>query len=82
MKLKKCRSSVGQATGVAAAMALKGAARVQDVDSVALTGNLARHGVAGGSGIGHAVATAFEAEGAHVWIADTSNEALSTCPAS
>ena len=37
---------------------------------------------AGGSGIGHAVATAFEAEGAHVWIADTSNEALSTCPAS
>jgi hypothetical protein len=65
--------AMGQATGVAAAMALKGAARVQDLDSVALTGNLARHGVAGGSGIGHAVATAFEAEGAHVWIADTSN---------
>ena len=39
--------AIGQATGVAAVMALKGAARVQKVDSVALTGNLARHGVAG-----------------------------------
>lgn len=37
---------------------------------------------AGGSGIGHAMATAFAADGALVWVADTSNEALSSCPTS
>ncbi|MGB3316067.1 MAG: FAD-dependent oxidoreductase [Albidovulum sp.] len=42
--------AMGQATGVAAAMALAEAARVQNVDGVALAGELARRGVAGIAG--------------------------------
>ncbi|MFV1442096.1 FAD-dependent oxidoreductase [Phaeobacter sp. JH20_30] len=39
--------AMGQATGVAAAMALEGALRVQDVNGAALAGELARQGLAG-----------------------------------
>jgi NAD(P)-dependent dehydrogenase (short-subunit alcohol dehydrogenase family) len=35
---------------------------------------------AGGSGIGHAMASAFEADGAEVWVTDIDGAALAACP--
>ena len=36
---------------------------------------------AGASGIGRAIAEAFAADGARVWVADIDEAALATCPA-